>query len=385
MSPEYGTLTVGNVVIGATEDILAPPDEMLLAFFPDDSFLWNDIGIPTMAEADSRIVKDRMDILGYDLPAAHNAVRQWLNDDYLEHLRQELFPAIELEDLRPEALTELVMRSLTTTDIGSNLRSLQVFVPPDYMLRIALEASPDSVVTAVFDEEVKGLLGPLPSPSTSRLERSRTDALFGVPAIVLTEGKTDSEFLHGSFKLLYPHLVDLVRFFEYELRPEGGASALVTTVKAFASAGVANRIIALFDNDTAATEPLQNLDISKLPPNIKVLKYPPVELGRRYPTLGPPSGESGPAVDVNELAGSIELYLGQNVLVQADGTLTPVQWKSFNVRLKRYQGEVTNKAAIHERFRAKLAFAKENGLTEDQDWTGLHLVLDAVLDLLRTN
>jgi hypothetical protein len=42
--------------------------------------------------------------------------------------------------------------------------------------------------------------------------------------IVLTEGKTDAEFLGAALTLLYPHLTDLVRFLDYERRPEGGSA-----------------------------------------------------------------------------------------------------------------------------------------------------------------
>ena len=83
---------------------------------------------------------------------------------------------------------------------------------------------------------------------------------------------------------------------------------------------------------------------------------------------------------MNGLAASIELYLGRDVLTQADGTLHPVQWKSFDVRMRRYQGEVTNKGGIQDAFRVKLALAIRNPeVVRSQDWDGLRAIIDAIL------
>jgi hypothetical protein len=58
------------------------------------------------------------------------------------------------------------------------------------------------------------------------------------PVIVLTEGTTDAEFLSTALSVLHPHLTDLVRFLDYERKPEGGASAVLRAVRAF---GVTHR------------------------------------------------------------------------------------------------------------------------------------------------
>jgi hypothetical protein len=96
-------------------------------------------------------------------------------------------------------------------------------------------------------------------------------------------------------------------------------------------------------------------------------------LASRYPTIGP----SGVVVmDVNELAGSIELYFGRDVLEQGP-QLVPVQWKGFDEGLRRYQGEITDKAAVQRRFDDKLAEAEAcRASIEHQDWTGMTLILD---------
>jgi hypothetical protein len=143
-------------------------------------------------------------------------------------------------------------------------------------------------------------------------------------------------------------------------------------------------VVAVFDNDTAGANGLQDLGQTKLPRNIRAMCYPALDLAKDYSTLGPPTLEhprgSVARADVNGLAASIELYLGRDVLAQADGTLHPVQWKSFDVRMRRYQGEVTNKGGIQDAFRVKLALAIRNPeVVRSQDWDGLLAILDAIL------
>ena len=70
--------------------------------------------------------------------------------------------------------------------------------------------------------------------------------------IILTEGITDKWVLERCLRLLYPHLFDYFRFMDFEgAKVGGGAGELANLVKAFAGAGIINRIIALFDKETA--------------------------------------------------------------------------------------------------------------------------------------
>jgi hypothetical protein len=101
---------------------------------------------------------------------------------------------------------------------------------------------------------------------------------------------------------------------------EGGAPALTKVVKAFAGAGILNKVIAIFDNDTAGEVSFRVLAKLLIPTNIGVMKLPHLESLRAYPTIGP----TGKAIlDVNGIAGSLELYLGQDVLMDLSGNLTP--------------------------------------------------------------
>jgi hypothetical protein len=90
---------------------------------------------------------------------------------------------------------------------------------------------------------------------------------------ILTEGVTDRRVLEASLKLLYPHLAEYYAFMDFDgANAPGGAGQLVNTVKAFAGAGIANRVIALFDNDTAARSALRGLEGVSLPSSMRVLQ-----------------------------------------------------------------------------------------------------------------
>ena len=190
--------------------------------------------------------------------------------------------------------------------------------------------------------------------------------------IVLTEGKFDSRVLERSLNLLFPHLEEYYSFLDFDsVRYGGGSGNLVNTLKAFAGAGVSNRIIALFDNDTAAKSAILSLYDVPFPNHIRIIQLPEIELLRNYPTLGP----SGLVrMDVNGLASSIELFLGKDVL-QAESDLLPVQWTGFDHRLRRYQGEVVKKEEIQARFYKKL---EARSGADGESWSDLRSVFASI-------
>lgn len=255
-----------------------------------------------------------------------------------------------------------------------------------YVLRAVLLAFPHAeVVLDVTSLVVGGYLNEadLEHLASEAAAAARITPQMHAPVVVLTEGRTDAEFLRAALAISYPHLTDLIRFLDYERKLEGGAGALVRMVRAFASAGIANRVVAVFDNDTAAADALRVINSATLPNRIQVIHYPALDIAKKYPTLGPPTINhpegSVSLSDVNGLACSIELYLGKDVLVRQDGTLYPVQWKSFIPGRNRYQGEIVDKESIHDAFRTKYAIAlQDKDQVKDQDWDGLSLIIDAI-------
>jgi hypothetical protein len=248
-----------------------------------------------------------------------------------------------------------------------------------FLYRAALEVCPsDSEVMLDLSDVTSGGYYTEVQPV---VDEARADQIALYPAlaptIILTEGSTDQRALQGALHLLYPHLTDLYSFMDFDaMRVRGGAPALVAAVKSFAAAGIANRVIALFDNDTAAHSALRELREVQLPATMRVLTYPPLALAAAYPTIGP-VGEH--VADINGSAASLEMYFGEDVLRDEQGVLTPVRWTSIDASLQRYQGELRNKPRLQARFAEKLTAAQRDpARVVSQDWAGMKAILDAV-------
>lgn len=366
-------------------------------------------------------VRDRLEVMGFTLEATRREFEAGIADR-IEELRawSEDDPAIEvlwksdldnLESLSFEiwlrTFASLVARRLYSwrlTAWSGNPEPAQVsplekfmledhhgliigFPPNDirYLIRAAIEACG---LDTVVEQDLTGVVHAGYYWLHEQVAHEAREGLLNdFPAnakiVVLTEGKTDGHALEGALKLLYPHLVEYYAFMDFEgASVAGGAGPLVATLKAFAGAGIANRTVALFDNDTAARVALRGLMQVQLPSNIRVLTYPRLPLAENYPTMGP-NGLS--EMDVNGLAGALELYFGEDILAQDDGSLTPVQWKGYEGAVRGYQGELMNKPALQGAFSRKLKEALANpDLINSQDWEGMRAILDVLRSAFAT-
>jgi len=196
--------------------------------------------------------------------------------------------------------------------------------------------------------------------------------------IVLTEGSSDARILQVALQLLYPHLADYYYFMDFNIsNAAGGASSLVATIKAFTGSGIRNRVIGLFDNDTAARDAMRALDKLSIPDNITYFTYPEIELAKTYPTWGPNGLTES---NINGLACSVELFLGRDVLTN-DGRLQPVQWKGYNEALAQYQGEVLNKKRLQDLFFDKVKLCQSDPtLLLQTDWEAMKQLLQAMFN-----
>lgn len=61
-------------------------------------------------------------------------------------------------------------------------------------------------------------------------------------------------------------------------------------------------------------------------------------------------------MDVNGLGAAIEMFLVKDALT-VDGAFVPVQWSGYSRGAGTYQGELTDKSVVQERFRQKVAQA----------------------------
>lgn len=189
--------------------------------------------------------------------------------------------------------------------------------------------------------------------------------------LVLTEGRTDSRILSKSLTVLYPHLADLYSFLDYEaFNLGGGTGNLASLVKGLAGVGIGNRVIAVFDNDSAGAVQANEVRKLNLPDNFRVLTLPDLKFAKRYPTVGP---NGTLRTDINGRACGIELYLGTAALTGEDGVLTPVQWGGYESKVKRYQGELTDKKSVEERFLKSLDGPQ---LPDETNLAGIRAVLE---------
>jgi hypothetical protein len=196
--------------------------------------------------------------------------------------------------------------------------------------------------------------------------------------LILTEGRTDARVIRESFEAMRPEIAHMYSYMEHEaFKAEGGASALVNLARSMAAAGISNRIVFLFDNDTAGHEGLTNFKKQRIPSHYKAITLPHLKAAESYPTIGP-TGEA--LADINECACGIEIYCGSKALTKEDGQPCSIQWTGYNGGMKRYQGEPLDKDGIKKRFLNSLAASADPAT--DPEFESMRLVLSTIGGLL---
>lgn len=244
-------------------------------------------------------------------------------------------------------------------------------------LRGALEAlgADESVsfvfTNAVYQEEIVAADEAL--SETARYTVLRAVREFN-PILILTEGKSDARIIAESFNRIHPEIAHMFSYMDHNtFKVPGGTPALVGLARSLAGAKISNRIVFLFDNDTAGHEGYQLFQKVKCPKHYQGLILPYLKSAEAYPTIGPTG--AAPA-NINGTACGLELYCGPTALTGDDGNRCPVQWKGYMEGMKRYQGEPLDKDGIQERFLAALRHCA-NPLA-DSEFEDMRLVLNAL-------
>ncbi|WP_055532271.1 HEPN/Toprim-associated domain-containing protein [Streptomyces graminilatus] len=268
------------------------------------------------------------------------------------------------------------------TETAADVEDLRWFVEGRSLVRLLVDQAPDHMRVGL---DLSGLTGccvgldtdqPIAGPTRERQLAALPD---NAPLIVLTEGSTDSRVLPEAMHVTHPHLVGFVRFIDYTgTKARGSVGALAIMVNAFIAAGVANRFVAIADNDAGAHEAFAKLKRQKLPPGCRVRHYPDLPLLARYPTVEPASSTVS-LTDVNGAAGSLEMYLGEDVLT-IDGTLAPVHLKAFIPAVQRHQGGLSeaHKVLVLKAFEKKVKAAR-SGQRDTGDWSGVHAIIEEIV------
>ena len=209
--------------------------------------------------------------------------------------------------------------------------------------------------------------------------------------IVLVEGTSDKWILEFAFHMLYPHLENLFYFMDFEWgngskRP-GGVDNIANNTKAFIASRLKANFIAIFDNDSAGVQKKQQLEneISPVPDNVRILNYPNIDEAKNYPTLAP----NGKIVadNINKRACSIELYLPDDLLKDANGNLFPVIWTSLinykinGQTIKSYQGVIDGKDEIKSQTESYINDVKNGRCIFDEfKWKKMKSLLDCLIN-----
>lgn len=193
--------------------------------------------------------------------------------------------------------------------------------------------------------------------------------------VILTEGNTDAKVICDAMRLLYPHMVKFYSFIDFSTYDvQGSTNQLTHYLKAFIAAGIENRIIALYDNDSAGLSEISLLKKIPIPPNVKVMHLPDLDLCSSYPTIGP-AGNS--VDDINGRACSIEMFVGKDILKE-NGEYVPVRWKSYIDKVGAYQGEIVSKSEVLKKFESKVK-RSQNRIVEEE-WEECNLLLRQIFE-----
>ena len=196
--------------------------------------------------------------------------------------------------------------------------------------------------------------------------------------VILTEGSTDVRVISESMKLLYPHMVKFYSFIDFSTYAVHGSTSYVTHyLKAFIAAGIQNRIIALYDNDSAGVSELEILKKIPIPENVRVMHLPDLAMCNQYPTIGP----TGSSIDnVNGRACSIEMFLGKDILAES-GQYEPVRWKAYVDKVDAYQGEIVSKVDVLKKFEKKIKRSEKQLVLEE--WEECDILLNEIFKVFQ--
>ncbi len=129
--------------------------------------------------------------------------------------------------------------------------------------------------------------------------------------LIVTEGSTDSFIIKKALKCLYPDIFDFFSFIDMkEHYPFTGTGNLYNFCIGLVRIDIMNRILVIFDNDTAGVEKYEkSLSVHK-PGNLVITRLPNHTDFTSFPTIGP-QGKS--TEDINGKAVSIECFLDLSV------------------------------------------------------------------------
>lgn len=156
--------------------------------------------------------------------------------------------------------------------------------------------------------------------------------------LIVTEGSSDTFVLRKSLISTLPDVADFFEFIDMkENYPFTGTGNLLRFCQGLAKIKVQNKVVVIFDNDTAGRAAYEQVLKVPLPESMTIMKLPSLHEFESIRTLGP-SGEQ--IEDVNGRAVAIEAFLDLQFLRTEE---PKVRWSSYEKSLGQYQGELVDK------------------------------------------
>ncbi len=157
--------------------------------------------------------------------------------------------------------------------------------------------------------------------------------------MIVTEGKSDTNILQKVIGELYPDISDFFDFIDMkENYPFTGVGNLYNFCMGLCRINIRNKVMIIFDNDTAGVEIYDKTLALNNPDNLLITKLPFYPDFSCFQTIGP---QGASCEDINGKAVAIECFLDFSSVHE----VPCARWTSYNSAKKQYQGELENKKA----------------------------------------
>jgi len=189
--------------------------------------------------------------------------------------------------------------------------------------------------------------------------------------LIVTEGKSDSRILKRVIEEFYSSIVDFFEFIDMkENYPFTGVGNLLNFYKGLAKINIQDKVLFIFDNDTAGVEKYSETKKINASPNLYACLLPCHSDFENFRTIGT-EGEG--YSNINGKAVTIECFLDFK-------NFDPhVRWIAYNEKMNQYQGTINPKAELIS------VFDKCNNLSAAYNTTKLVFLVDYLISLTTTN
>ncbi|HIP27199.1 MAG TPA: hypothetical protein EYG80_06045 [Flavobacteriaceae bacterium] len=199
--------------------------------------------------------------------------------------------------------------------------------------------------------------------------------MIGQSITILTEGKSDISIISKSMELLYPDLFNYYHFKDFNIsKASGSANQLTLEIKSLIAINHQNKVIALFDNDGEGLTQINLLKKINIPKNFIILTYPNLPLLENYPT------SNNKFENVNGVAGSIEMYLGKDILLEKEEFIS-IELSNQSIP----HGKIKSKDNLQKKYYKKIKQCKkDSNLIEKFDWSEMKLLLNRIFEAFKS-